>query len=71
MLIFIITLFEHFSLAQVCVYEKLGAGMDWHVDDVLYDLPQVKVVFTLENTLDCTNRWQEKGGEICGPWSKE
>lgn len=35
----------------------MGAGMDWHVDDVLYDPPQVEVVWTLENTSDCTTRW--------------
>jgi hypothetical protein len=32
--------------------------MDWHVDDVLYDPPQVEVVYTLENTSDCTTRWK-------------
>lgn len=46
------------SHCQVRVYEKVGAGMDWHVDDVLYDPPQVEVVYTLENTSDCTTRWK-------------
>jgi hypothetical protein len=45
------------------VYDKLGAGMDWHVDDVLYDPPQLEVVWTLENTSDCTTRWITGGKE--------
>jgi hypothetical protein len=39
---------------ELRVYEKPGAGMDWHVDDVLYEpSPQLEVVLTLENTSDC------------------
>ena len=37
--------------------------MDWHADDVLYDPPQVEVVWTLENTSDCTTHWINTGGE--------
>ena len=37
--------------------------MDWHVDNVLYDPPQMEVVWTLENTLDCTTHWINTGGE--------
>jgi hypothetical protein len=37
--------------------------MDWHVDDVLYDPPQVEVVWTKENTSDCTTRWINTRGE--------
>jgi hypothetical protein len=37
--------------------------MDWHVDDVLYDPPQVEVVWTLENTSDCTTIWISTGGK--------
>ena len=32
--------------------------MQWHVDDVLYDPPQLEVVFTLENTSDCRTMWK-------------
>jgi hypothetical protein len=44
---------------KVRIYEKVGAGMDWHLDDVLYDPPQVGVVYTFENTSDCTTRWKQ------------
>lgn len=45
---------------EVRSYEKTGANMAWHVDDVLYDPPQVEVVFTLENTSDCKTMWKEE-----------
>ena len=34
-------------------YEQVGAGMPWHVDDVLYDILQVEFLLTVENTSDC------------------
>lgn len=43
---------------QLRSYEKYGASMAWHVDDVLYDPPQVEVVFTLENNSDCVTMWK-------------
>jgi len=38
--------------------------MEWHVDDVLFDPPQVEVVFTLENTSDCRTMWKLPDGSI-------
>jgi len=46
---------------EVRVYERVGAGMAWHVDDVLYDPPQVEVVWTLENSSDCVTMWKVAG----------
>mmetsp|Transcript_1243 Transcript_1243/g.1698 ORF Transcript_1243/g.1698 Transcript_1243/m.1698 type:complete len:258 (-) Transcript_1243:151-924(-) len=46
---------------EVRAYEKVGAGMEWHIDDVLYDPPQIEVVFTLENNSDCRTMWKENG----------
>ena len=43
---------------EVRSYEKFGAGMAWHEDDVLYDPPQVEAVITLENTSDCVTMWK-------------
>ena len=45
---------------EVRTYEKLGASMSWHVDDQLYDIPQIEIVFTVENTSDCTTMWKPK-----------
>mmetsp|Transcript_15418 Transcript_15418/g.35423 ORF Transcript_15418/g.35423 Transcript_15418/m.35423 type:complete len:109 (+) Transcript_15418:502-828(+) len=39
--------------------------MEWHVDDVLYNPPQVEVVWTLENTSDCQTMWKNEKGAIC------
>jgi hypothetical protein len=48
---------------EVRVYEKVGAGMEWHVDDVLYCPRQVEIVLTLENTSDCCTMWRVPIGE--------
>mmetsp|Transcript_37519 Transcript_37519/g.87494 ORF Transcript_37519/g.87494 Transcript_37519/m.87494 type:complete len:117 (+) Transcript_37519:758-1108(+) len=34
--------------------------MSWHQDDILYfPKPQIEVVFTLENSSDCSTMWKE------------
>ncbi len=33
--------------------------MEWHIDDILYDPPQVEVVLTLENSSDCCTLWKK------------
>jgi hypothetical protein len=38
--------------------------MDWHLDDELYDPPQVEVVYTFENTSDCTTWWKQGDAQI-------
>ena len=44
---------------EIRIYEKAGAGMEWHVDDIIYtNTKQVEVVFTLENTSDCCTMWK-------------
>lgn len=43
---------------EVRVYEKTGAGMEWHIDDILYRPEQIEVVLTLENTSDCCTMWR-------------
>jgi hypothetical protein len=49
---------------EIRVYEKTGACMAWHVDDVLYDPPQLEVVWTLENTSDCVTMWKQLDGSV-------
>lgn len=49
---------------EIRTYEREGAGMPWHVDDTLYDPPQIEVVWTLENDSDCTTMWKEEQGGI-------
>jgi hypothetical protein len=48
---------------EVRVYETKGSGMDWHVDDVLYDPPQLEMVYTLENKSDCSTAWKTLDGK--------
>ncbi|KAL7479674.1 hypothetical protein ACHAW6_005403 [Cyclotella cf. meneghiniana] len=43
---------------ELRIYEKTGAGMEWHTDDILYNPPQLEVVLTLENTSDCSTMWK-------------
>ncbi|CAJ1969938.1 unnamed protein product [Cylindrotheca closterium] len=44
---------------EVRLYEKVGASMAWHEDDVLYDPPQVEAVITIENNSDCVTMWKD------------
>jgi len=44
---------------EVRIYEMTGAGMEWHVDDVMFAPNQVEVVLTIENTSDCVTIWEE------------
>ena len=43
---------------EVRLYEQVGASMAWHRDDIMYDPPQLEVVFTLENNSDCVTMWK-------------
>mmetsp|Transcript_16247 Transcript_16247/g.39882 ORF Transcript_16247/g.39882 Transcript_16247/m.39882 type:complete len:432 (-) Transcript_16247:58-1353(-) len=43
---------------EVRLYSQPGSSMAWHYDDVLYDPPQIEVIFTLENTSDCRTMWK-------------
>lgn len=54
---------------EVRSYEKIGACMAWHVDDVLYDPPQIEVVLTLENTSDCQTVWKVNVDDTTDPSS--
>ena len=46
---------------EVRLYETVGSGMAWHIDDVLYDpTPQLEVVITLENNSDCCTLWKNE-----------
>ena len=53
--------FPHFytwyHIFKVRVYEQKGAGMEWHIDDVLYNPEQIEVVYTVDNTSDCSTLW--------------
>lgn len=49
---------------EVRVYEMAGSGMEWHVDDILYDPPQLECVLTVENTSDCTTQWWKNKHEM-------
>mmetsp|Transcript_17502 Transcript_17502/g.37979 ORF Transcript_17502/g.37979 Transcript_17502/m.37979 type:complete len:353 (-) Transcript_17502:20-1078(-) len=44
---------------EVRIYEKSGAGMEWHSDDILFDPAQVEVVLTVENSSDCVTMWED------------
>ena len=49
---------------EVRLYEKTGASMAWHEDDVLYDPPQIEAVLTIENTSDCITMWKQGKNQI-------
>jgi len=43
---------------EVRLYEQAGASMAWHRDDIMYDPPQLELVFTVENNSDCVTMWK-------------
>ena len=43
---------------EVRLYEQVGASMAWHRDDIMYDPPQLELVFTVENNSDCETMWK-------------
>lgn len=45
------------NIFKVRVYEQMGAGMEWHIDDTLYNPEQIEVVYTVDNTSDCCTLW--------------
>ncbi len=45
---------------EMRIYETRGAGMEWHLDDILYSPEQTEVVFTVENNSDCVTLWEER-----------
>ena len=55
---------------EVRLYEQVGASMAWHQDDILYDPPQLELIFTVENNSDCVTMWkmgstEEQNDTIC------
>ena len=44
---------------ELRTYEQKGAHMAWHVDDVLFDPPQVEVIITIENTSNVQTCWRK------------
>lgn len=43
---------------EIRLYEQIGASMAWHRDDIMYDPPQLELVFTVENNSDCVTMWK-------------
>jgi len=56
---------------EVRVYETAGASMAWHRDDIMFDPPQLEVVFTLENNSDCATMWKVKANNANKNLSKD
>ena len=39
------------------IYPKGSKGMYWHIDTLMYDLPQYEAVFTIHNNSDSVTEW--------------
>ena len=44
--------------------------MEWHVDELLFDAPQLELVFTVVNDSDSVTQWRGAGGEIREEWTE-
>ena len=46
---------------EVRKYENIGSAMAWHIDDILFDPPQIEVILTVENeSIGCKTMWKEQ-----------
>ena len=48
---------------------RVGAHMEWHVDDMLYDEPQCELVLVLENTSDSETEFIDGEGTLHSEWT--
>jgi len=48
----------------------LGASMDWHVDDLMYQEPQYELVYTLDNTSDSYTEFEDSSGRVHSIWAQ-
>ena len=48
---------------------RAGSGMEWHQDDLLYDLPQCELVICIDNSSDSRTEWIDAGGELHAEWT--
>ena len=51
-------------------YYPIGACMEWHRDDQLFEPAQLEVVFTLENSSDSNTQWLTSSGELESIWTE-
>ncbi|CAG9465559.1 unnamed protein product [Pedinophyceae sp. YPF-701] len=42
----------------------VGAQMQWHVDELMYEEPQVELVLTVANSSDSLTEWREPDGAV-------
>uniref|UniRef100_A0A7S2BRA1 Fe2OG dioxygenase domain-containing protein n=1 Tax=Octactis speculum TaxID=3111310 RepID=A0A7S2BRA1_9STRA len=49
--------------AELRVYQP-GAMMDWHVDESIYEVPQIELVYTVDNNSDSVTQWRLPDGTI-------
>ena len=56
--------------AEARLYEQVGASMAWHRDDIMYDPPQLEIVFTVENNSDCVTMWKMQANNAYNDTSK-
>jgi hypothetical protein len=48
---------------------RTGAGMEWHVDDLLYAPPQCELVLVLDNTSDSVTEFVDGEGTLHSEWT--
>ena len=48
---------------------RIGAQMEWHVDDLLYDEPQCELVLVLDNTSDSETEFVDGEGTLHAEWT--
>ena len=50
------------------IYPNGSKGMRWHIDTLMYDLPQYEAVFTINNNSDSVTEWIDRN--IKSQWTE-
>ena len=52
------------------IYPINSKGMEWHIDTLMYDIPQYEAVFTIRNNSRSYTEWEDNNGKIHRKWTK-
>jgi len=52
------------------IYPEDSKGMDWHVDTLMYDVPQYEVIYTIRNMSKSLTGWKDDDDKYHKIWTK-
>jgi hypothetical protein len=49
---------------------KTNSSMTWHIDDIMYKIPQYECVYTVENTSNSLTQYKDRFGMVHSIWTE-